>query len=345
MYRLTATFALVLLVSSCVYERPTGTDDDDSGADDDDLAADDDDSATGPDDDDLVDDDDSTPVGPQTTCERWSELTSWISEGAWSGDVASCDAGDIEPIGRESAIALLNFYRDLAGLDPVIGDPQLDAYCQDCALAMHANGYLNHYPPADWACLTDEGASAAGSSNLAWSPALGAIDAYMVDYGNASTMGHRRWLLSPSLSTVGIGGTSQASCMWVVHWASDGGVPWVAWPPPGEFPIEADGRWTFGSGSLTVDHHGWTFSSSSIGLSGAVVTVTVDGEDRPVRPWNCAEDEPDCTMSLLASNYGAGATISFLPVGWGLEADTTYRVRVEASEVVEYDVEVLGCDR
>ncbi|MCP4873045.1 MAG: CAP domain-containing protein [Proteobacteria bacterium] len=345
MYRPLVLILIALLAASCTNPRGRSSDDDDDVADDDDsaTAADDDDDSE-PDDDDVADDDDTTPAGPPTTCESWNELTSWIGEGAWSGNVATCDAGDIEPIGRESAVALVNFYRELAGLDPVTSDTLLDAYCQDCALAMHANGDLNHSPPSNWDCLTDEGASAAGSSNLAWNQALSAIDAYMVDFGNASTMGHRRWLLSPSLETVGIGSTSQNSCMWVVHFADSAGVPWVAWPPPGEFPIEADGRLTFGAGSYTVDHHGWTFSSSSIGLSGAVVSVTEDGEDRPVRPWNCGTDEPDCEMSLLSGSYGAGPTISFLPVGWGMEPGSTYRVRVEASEIVEYDVEVVGCE-
>ena len=38
----------------------------------------------------------------------------------------------------------------------------------------------------------------------------------MVDSGNATTIGHRRWILSNSLGPIGIGGTDRASCMWTL---------------------------------------------------------------------------------------------------------------------------------
>src|SRR5207244_3712063 len=130
-----------------------------------------------------------------------------------------------------------NLYRFIADLPAVETSPTRNAGAQQCALMMHAAGMLDHMPGASWPCRTADGATAAGNSNLSLGPAVAAIDQYMVDPGNATTLGHRRWLLAATLGPIGIGGTSSASCHWVTGGTMTASKRFVAWPPSGVVPI------------------------------------------------------------------------------------------------------------
>ncbi len=265
--------------------------------------------------------------GPRTVCDRWNLDRADLSEGTWSGDVGTCSPGDVSANGRERALRMVNLYRWLAGLPPVSTDPQRDARAQACALMMHANGSLSHNPPPSWTCYTEDGAMAAGSSNISPTPGVAAIDLYMVDPGNDTTLGHRRWILSNTLGPTGLGSTDQFSCMWTVGGTNDAGSPWTAWPPPGEFPVEAVApSWT------SIDETGWSVQSDTIDLDGAQVEVTADAQSLPV------------VVTPLLGGYGSASAISIVPQGWVTQAGTTYHVHVTGiSQPIEYVVEVVSC--
>jgi len=194
---------------------------------------------------------------------------------------------------------------------------------------MHANGDLQHYPPSSWSCYSDDGYDGASHSNISSTPAVEAVDLYMVDPGNDTTLGHRRWILSNSLGPTGIGSTSSYSCMWTLGGSGSAGAAWTAWPPPGPFPAEAvDPIWW-----SSLDDTGWSLQSDSIDLSGAQVSVTVGGEDRPV------------AVTQLSSGYGSAHAVSMVPQGWTTEVGTTYHVEVTGiASPIEYDVQVVPCD-
>jgi uncharacterized protein YkwD len=261
-------------------------------------------------------------------CARWNADRASLGEGTWSGNVASCVAGDVSADGRASALRLVNLYRFLAGLPAVTTDPALDAKAQQCALMMDANDALDHAPPTSWRCYTADGASAAGSSNIATTRGVTAVDLYMVDPGNPTTMGHRRWILSNGLGPIGLGTTSGSSCMWVFGGRGGQDRPWTAWPPPGPFPFGAV-KPSFQS----IDQTGWTIQSSAIDLRSATVTVTSAGQPMPV------------TTTVLAANFGSRHALSFIPQGWTTRAGATYHVEVTGgSQPIAYDVEVVDCD-
>ncbi len=308
-------------------DTPAGDDDtgdDDTGDDDtgDDDAGDDDDTG----DDDAGDDDTSGPPW-QAMCDRWNADRADMSEGGWTGDVGTCDAGDMTGAGRDNALRLINLYRDLAGLPPVATDPGRDASSQECALMMDAANDLDHYPDPSWPCYTADGASAAGSSCIASGPAVTAVDMYMADWGNTTTMGHRRWILSNGLGPVGIGSTTSYSCLWVIGGSGSGGNDWTAFPTPGYFPIQA-----MDTGYVSVDDTGWTVQSDSIDLAQAQVTVTSGGAPRPV------------SVVQLLGGYGSTDAINILPDGWTAQAGETYHVSVSGtSPPIEYDVQMVDC--
>lgn len=262
-------------------------------------------------------------------CARWNADRADMSEGTWSGSVEACEPGTISAEGHANALRLYNLYRWLADLPPVVADPELDRLAQACSLLMEANGNLSHNPPMSWTCWTQDGADGAGGSNISTGSSVRSVDGYMIDPGNETTIGHRRWILSNSLGPIGIGSTGDgASCMHNLRGRGDAQKPWMAWPPPGAFPLQATslGRRT------TLDETGWTVQSDDIDLGNASVTVTSDGMNLPV------------TVTQLDPNYGSRDAFRFNPDGWETEAGRTYAISVGGvATPIEYEVSVVDC--
>lgn len=266
----------------------------------------------------------------EQVCRRWVCDTADRSEGTWSGSTAACDPGDISAGGRANALKLVNLYRFLCELPPVATDPGYDQAAQECALMIHANGALNHDPPTSWSCYTATGAGGAMTSNEASTAGVVAVGLYMVDPGNPTTIGHRRWILSNSLGPIGLGSTDGWSCMKVIGGAGSAGRPWTAFPAPGPFPVDAMID-VFGQ---SVDDTGWSVQSDSIDLGGATVQVVRDGTD---------------TLSVsvfdLAQYYGATWALRFEPQGWATQAGHDYAVTVTPASgpAISYTVNAVGC--
>jgi hypothetical protein len=262
-------------------------------------------------------------------CTRWKSERADLSEGTWSGSVASCDAGDMSADARASALRVLNLYRFLGGLPDVTDDPARDAKDQQCALMMRANGMLSHSPPMSWTCWTQDGADAANGSNIGTAPAVTSVDGYMLDPGNPTTLGHRRWVLSNSLGPVGIGGTDRSSCMMTLGGTGKAGKAWAAWPAPGKIPFQV----MTAARSMNVDGTGWSIQSDTVDLSAAQVTVTSDGAPLAI------------TTTQLLSGYGSKYALRFNPMGWSTTAGKTYSVSVTGvTPAIAYDVEMVDCE-
>jgi uncharacterized protein YkwD len=265
-------------------------------------------------------------------CARWKADRANLSEGTWSGSVDTCTAGDISADGRANALRLYNLYRWLGNMPAVVTDPTRDAQAQACALMQYANGTLSHEPPTTWKCYTEEGAKGSGSSNISGGPGVSSVDAYMVDNGNATTLGHRRWILSNSLGPIGLGSTGKgSSCMQNLNGTGKAGKPWIAWPPQGIVPIQAFGN-AGGRGGGTIDTTGWMVQSDTINLTGAQVAVMANGAAAAV------------TVTALGSGYGSRYAFRFNPSGWTSKAGTTYAVSVTGIPTpISYEVEVVDC--
>jgi uncharacterized protein YkwD len=263
-------------------------------------------------------------------CERWKSDRAQLGEGDWSGSVDACDPGTLSQDGRDNALRLVNLYRFIAGLPAVTEDPARSSQAQACALMMHANGQLSHSPPMSWKCWTAAGADAAGQSNISGTPGVLGVDLYMVDPGNDTTIGHRRWLLSNYLGPIGLGSTSVNSCLMVIGGNGNAGKAWLAWPPPGPVPYQALHVPTIGWSD--VDKTGWTVQSDTIDLGAATVSVTVDGVDRPV------------ATNVLGQNYGSSYAIRFVPQGWTVEPGKTYEVELgNVAQPIAYAVQIVDC--
>ncbi len=265
------------------------------------------------------------------TCARWKADRANLAEGTWSGNVASCVVGDISADGRANALRLFNLNRWLADLPAVVTEASRDAQAQACALMMDANNMLSHEPPTTWTCYTQQGADGASSSNISGGPGVSSVNAYLIDTGNETTFGHRRIILSNALGPIGLGstGVGGASCMQNLRGTGKAGKPWVAWPPPGPFPIQAYGTGTRGTLSMT----GWSVQTiRTTALTGATVTVTSGGTNMPM------------TVSQLTGTYGESNAIRMVPMGWTPAAGQSFAVSVAGTTTpINYTVDIIDC--
>jgi len=259
-------------------------------------------------------------------CQRVLDDRADLGEDTWSGSTASCDPAAMSSDWQERALRLTNLYRWLAGQPPLTLSTAGNPAMQSCALMMHAAQSLSHSPSEAWPCYSEDGASAAGTSNLAPVPAVEAIDLYMADPGNATTIGHRRWILSDWISTTAFGSTDDSSCMHVVQ-GFGGPTPWIAWPPPGFYPMEMHNV-----AYQTVDQTGWTIQTNNLSLSGAQAEVREDGVTKAV------------DAAVLLPNYGSQGALKITPQGWTIQAGSEYEVSVNTnSQTIAYSFLAVDC--
>jgi hypothetical protein len=197
---------------------------------------------------------------------------------------------------------------------------------------MDANNMLSHTPPTTWLCYTALGAMGASTSNISGGPGVSSVDLYLIDTGNETTFGHRRIVLSNQLGPIGLGstGTGGSSCMQNIGGTGKAGKTWLAWPPPGVFPLQAYQPQARGRG---LSDTGWSFQSEKMVLTGAQVTITSGGTNMPV------------TVTQSTGNYGNTNGISMLPMGWTVAAGQTYSVSITGiTPPVSYDVQIVSCN-
>lgn len=259
-------------------------------------------------------------------CTRVLEDRAYVYESDWNGAVGTCEAGEMDLAWQERALRSTNLYRWLAGQPPLSLVTTANEAMQDCAVMMHAASSLSHNPSEAWPCYTEGGASAASKSNLAPVPAVEAVDLYMADPGNATTIGHRRWILSDWISTTSFGSTSSRSCMRVVK-GFGGPTPWIAWPPPGYYPMELHDV-----AYQTIDQTGWTIQTNGVSLTEVSATIAESGVQKPVE------------VVALGGNYGSQGAIKITPSGWGIQPGATYAVTASTpSHVIDYEFQAVDC--
>lgn len=263
------------------------------------------------------------PTDRDAVARLWGSVRSLVGRQATStADPASCAAGSTADSSARETVLVVNAARSLAGVAPVSLDVGLNARAQQAALMMAAENRLSHQPQRPWRCLTEAGAAAAGSSNLALGVSgASAVRAYLDDPGAGNTAaGHRRWVLNPATTRMGTGnsparsGGQVANALYVTGPASSTAVAprWTGWPTAGYFPwaFEPEGRW-----SLSVNRADVTFDD-------ATVTVTRGSTRLPVRVEPTAVGYAQNTVVFQVSGLAA-------PVGTGV---SSYRVTVSGAE-------------
>ncbi|OHT15641.1 hypothetical protein TRFO_14012 [Tritrichomonas foetus] len=172
-----------------------------------------------------------------------------------------CEVGTHSPEDINDSIRVLNLLRQFAGLSTNITNQQSwNSECQKASLSLHQYGQITHDIPASFTKCTDEKArETAKNSNLAQgeSSCWESISGFIRDEGsnNAEEVGHRRWLLHPSLKEIGVGfypaenvnTTNYLPPISVVKFREsnaplspakyEDNLQFISWPSAGPFPI------------------------------------------------------------------------------------------------------------
>ena len=259
----------------------------------------------------------------------------------WTGQVSGCAAGDVSAVWRTAVFDRINWFRGMAGVPAGIGaNTAWSGQNQQAALMMSANQTLNHFPPTSWACYTAAGAEAAGKSNICYLSGFGSRDpgcvaAYVSDTGSNNTaVGHRRWVLYPQSTTMGVGevnqtgGFGRANATWVVDSSTFSAARpatrdnFVAWPPKGYVPYQAVyARWS-------ISYPGANFAGAAVtmSLNGSAVSSTLlaiqSGFGENTLVW-----EPSVNLGVAGADANVDVTVSNVVVG-GVSQTFQYRVIV-----------------
>ena len=244
------------------------------------------------------------------------------------GVTAPYSTGVLQPGYMQDALDKTNFARYLVGLpDDVTLDAAYTDEVQHSAVVLAGiGGSLTHYPvkPADMdQSFFDIGYAGTTSSNIAaGNMALHlTVDVYLSDAGdtNIAVVGHRRWILNPSLAKTGFGWAKKTGSLYntysamhafdrsrsdVVTYTSYG------WPAAGPFPRDffPDGTpWSIHLDTFDYDYD----------MTGVVVTLTRVG-DGSSWTFNQADHTADTSGSgeyfnIDGPGYGSPACIIFRP--------------------------------
>lgn len=269
-------------------------------------------------------------------------------------------AGTVSDAALQTALGRLNLVRRLAGLNAVTLDSELTARAQHGAVLLGAVGELTHHPdkPADMEdSFYQRGLNATSSSNIymgtnATLPQ--AVDAFMDDSdgGNLSALGHRRWLLNPTMGKTGFGFSPGSRTFgdytynFATLWAFDrsggaGDYDFIAWPASGAFPSTLFNTKQAWSVTLAPDKYAvpdlsalqvtltrasdgvaWVLEGSSTYAAGGGSYLGLDTGNYGVA--NCIIFRPAPDMDVYAGRYTV--TIRGLKTSGGSAAELSYQV-------------------
>lgn len=236
--------------------------------------------------------------------------------------------GSLDQSTLQNALNALNTMRFIAGIDEVGLSSEYNDIAQAGALLNAVNGTLSHNPdqPSDMSYeLYTKGRTGTSSSNLGRGYASLSQDiiyGWMSDAGstsNVSTVGHRRWCLSPGMEETGFGNVGKFYAMYVMDnvWAETPyyGVCWPAQVMPLDY-FDTDDPWSISMG-YNVD------------ISKVEVTLVRNSDGRT---WKFSQSSSDGFFNVENSNYGKTGCIIFRP------NDISYR------DGDRFDVSITGLD-
>lgn len=234
----------------------------------------------------------------------------------------------------QSAIKMLNQVRYIAGIsDNVTLSDEYNSLVQAGALANYINNQLSHFPekpegmPDNMYELAKQGAS---SSNIAWASwkncSLNStiISSWMEDgdSSNIDRVGHRRWIINPSMGKTGFGAVSGKNGTYSSVYsfdrsntsATEYGVMWPAQNMPASY---------FGKEFPWSVSMGYVVDQSAVNVS---LTRKNDG-----KAWNFSDSSADGEFYVNNDNYGQKGCIIFRPAG---------NIKYNAGDV--FKVEITG---
>ena len=226
-------------------------------------------------------------------------------------------AGELSTKTQKSALNMLKQIRYIAGIsDDVTISKEYAKLAQAAALVNYANNQLSHLPSQPSKMdknLYELGAQGAGSSNIAWASWSGCslnetiLKSWMEDGDdyNIDRVGHRRWLLNPTMAATGFGAVDGKNGTYSAVYAfdrsgeaSEYGVAWPAQNMPTEY---------FGA------QFPWSISTNQYeDYTKVCVTLT---NVKSGKKWKFSAQKSNGSFYVNNDGYGQAGCIIFRPNG------------------------------
>ena len=232
-------------------------------------------------------------------------------------------AGNLSNATKKSAIKMLNNIRYIAGLNANV--TLKDSYgklAQAASLVNAANGQLSHYPARPKKMkksLYNQGLEGASSSNIAMG--FSSLNAALVygwmsdsDSGNIDRVGHRRWILNPSMQQTGFGATGLYMAMYAFDTNGSGTQSNVCWPAQ-NMPLE-----------YFNNTDAWSVSTGQKLTKNKIkVTLTRKSDNKT---WTFSKKKKSGYFNVENSSYGLPGCIIFRPKKIKYKKGNTFTVKI-----------------
>ena len=256
----------------------------------------------------------------------------------------SYSAGALADREMLSALNMINNIRYIAGLSSNVSlRESYNQLAQAASIVCYANDHMSHTPsrpPGMNKGLANKGIRGAGESNIAWTSWQNCnlewtiINTWMADSNvrNISTVGHRRWILNPTMGKAGFGAVSSHngtySAMYIFDDSRNARMDYqVAWPAQ-NMPV-----------SYFTPDSPWSISLGKV-LNPKNITVTMtrvnDGQ-----VWKFSSSGSNGEFFVNNNGYGQKGCIIFRPSGLTSYNDgDIFNVSIKGAgnEKIEYSV-------
>lgn len=234
----------------------------------------------------------------------------------------------------QNALNSVNVIRYICGLQEVTMNDEYNQQCQATALVNALNGTISHYPERP-SGISDElytiAYNTAHRSNLGWNhnSIPHSVLSYMADSdsSNIDRVGHRRWILNPTMKQTGFGNVNRSYSMYshdnFSTQTTEKGIIWPALNTPVEYFINEPTAWSISIGN-------------EVNISDITVTVT---DTDSGQKWNFTKNSSDGDFYVNNQYFGQSGCIIFRPNGIKCNAGTSYDVHIDGlSEDVSYTI-------
>ena len=264
-------------------------------------------------------------------------------------------AGYLSEAELVNALNVIKTIRYIAGIsDEIYLSDSYNSLAQAASVVNYANGKLSHTPDSPAGMdydISAEGIKGAKNSNIAWTSwenntlEWTIIHGWMddSDKGNLPVLGHRRWILNPSLGMTGFGAVSGEkgtyNAMYIMDKSNpDDSYTGVSWPaantPASYFTKETP--WSFSIGKEVADDE-------------VIVSLIKEGtRERKSQIWTFSKYYSDGTFYVDNQNYGQKGCVIFRPDDIeGYEPGDKFHVSVYIGDetVLSYDVTFFDLEK
>ncbi len=224
--------------------------------------------------------------------------------------------GEVKAVVQQNALDRFNNYRRLAGMGSVTLDSEYTKYAQGAAVVNAANNVMTHYPtkpndmPDTFFQVCEYGDCHCNIADYwGYHPAIGplcfSVDLWMDDSDqyNIAQLGHRRWMLNPTMGKTGFGcATSTEGWLHTAVFAFDNSVrasdyDFISWPPSGYMVNDTSFFTTSCAWSVSLNPNKYDTSKMR--------NVSVELKNSRGEKWNFSNSAADGFFNIDLQGFGS----------------------------------------